>query len=101
MELPFVGRYAANAVLCFAFGKRRPIVDRNVIRIYERVFDTDLHYRSDETWQLAENVLPEENVQRFNLTLIDFAAQVCVARTPRCEVCLLTDICQYYASERA
>ena len=34
--LPGVGRYTAGAVLCFAFGKRAPILDTNVQRVLER-----------------------------------------------------------------
>ena len=36
--LPGVGRYTAGAVLCFAFGKRAPILDTNVQRVLERIF---------------------------------------------------------------
>lgn len=42
LELPYVGKYAANATFCFAFGHHRPIVDSNVIRIYNRVFDVGI-----------------------------------------------------------
>lgn len=38
MELPRVGRYVANATLCFARCDRLPVLDRNVERVYSRVF---------------------------------------------------------------
>ena len=38
MELPRVGRYVANATLCFARNDRLPVLDRNVERVYSRVF---------------------------------------------------------------
>lgn len=38
LELPSVGRYAANAVAVVAFGQRRPVIDANLARIYGRVF---------------------------------------------------------------
>jgi len=42
LELPYVGPYAANATLCFAFDERRPIVDANVVRVFNRAFGLDL-----------------------------------------------------------
>lgn len=59
LELPYVGRYAANATLCFAFGEHRPIVDANVVRVYNRVLGKNYHYRDEAAWEFAEEVLPE------------------------------------------
>jgi A/G-specific adenine glycosylase len=98
LELPYVGRYAANATLCFAFGEPRPIVDANVIRIYNRIFDTDFDYRDEAAWQFAEEVLPETDTREFNLAILDFAAEICVPKTPNCEECFFTDQCSYYRS---
>jgi len=57
LELPYVGRYAANATLCFAFGEPRSIVDANVVRVYNRIFDTDFDYRDEEVWGFDTNSL--------------------------------------------
>src|SRR5207247_481934 len=60
--LPGVGRYTAGAVLCFAFGKRAPILDTNVQRVLERVFvrrpATTPGAMQKRLWRLAEAVLP-------------------------------------------
>jgi A/G-specific adenine glycosylase len=96
LELPYVGRYAANATLCFAFGEPRPIVDANVVRVYNRIFDTDFDYRDEEAWQFAEEVLPEADAWEFNLAILDFAAEICAPKTPNCEECFFTDRCGYY-----
>lgn len=95
MNLPYIGRYGANAVLCFAFDEARPIVDRNIIRIYDRVFDLELDYRSDEAWDFAEWMLPGSEVQLYNFALLDFGAQVCSA-PPDCGVCFANGYCIYY-----
>ena len=98
LELPNVGRYAANATLCFAFGEPRAIVDANVVRVYNRFFGADFDYRVEEAWAFATEVLPEHDVQEFNLALLDFAAEICTPKTPRCEDCFLTEWCDYYQS---
>ena len=42
LELPYVGRYAANAAPCFAFDEQRAIVDANVVRAFNRAFGMEL-----------------------------------------------------------
>lgn len=74
LELPYVGKYAANATLCFAFGQPRAIVDANVVRVYERAFGLDLSTTDSEAWELAQELLPEDTARRFNLALLDFGA---------------------------
>lgn len=96
-ELPYVGPYAANATLCFAFGEPRPILDTNVVQIYERAFGVELRVDSPESWAFAESMLPETEVRRYNLALLDFGAMVCVSGTPRCEICFFTGYCRYYS----
>ena len=72
-ELPGVGRYTADAVACFAFGRDVVPVDTNVARVRERTgeaFDA-----------------------RCAQALMDLGATVCLARVPRCEVCPLAASC--------
>lgn len=99
LELPYVGRYAANATLCFAFGEPRPIVDANVVRVYNRIFDKAFDYRDEEAWSFAAAVLPVERARRFNLAILDFAAEVCAPKVPNCDQCFFTDSCHYYQSQ--
>src|SRR5436305_150039 len=72
-ELPGVGRYTADAVACFAFGRDVLPVDVNVRRVQERTGHTF-------TSQSAQ-------------ALMDLGAKVCLARIPRCGLCPLADRC--------
>jgi A/G-specific adenine glycosylase len=72
-ELPGVGRYTADAVACFAFGRDVLPVDVNVRRVQERTGATF-------TSAAAQ-------------ALMDLGATVCLARVPRCELCPLADGC--------
>lgn len=98
LELPYVGRYAANATLCFAFGEPRPIVDANVVRVYNRMFDKKYDYRDEAVWSFADAVLPVDEAQRFNLAILDFAAMICAPKVPNCENCFFNHSCHYYES---
>lgn len=95
LELPYVGKYAANATLCFAFGQPKAIVDANVVRVYERIFDKQLDTRDTETWNLAQCLLPEDEAQKFNMALLDFAAAICKPQTPDCDSCFLRHQCNF------
>lgn len=96
LELPYVGRYAANATLCFAFGQKRAIVDDNVARVYGRSFGVNLNPQSDVAWEFAEQLLPSGKFRMYNLGLLDFGALVCKSGTPRCDSCFYTSNCQYF-----
>lgn len=102
LELPFVGRYAAAATLCFAFGEARAVVDVNVVRIYGRVFG--FNWESDQdshAWEFAEEMLPDDQAQEYNIALLDFGAAMCTASNPSCSVCPLSGICEYFQKENA
>ena len=94
-----VGEYISNAVLCFAFKKRIPIVDTNVLRVYKRVFNVKSQKsrpRTDkEIWDFAEKMLPKENYVEYNYALLDFASDICRAKNPLCEICPIKSICVY------
>jgi A/G-specific adenine glycosylase len=72
-ELPGVGRYTADAVACFAFGRPVLPVDVNVARVSERTG----HEFSPAAAQ----------------ALMDLGKTVCLARVPRCDVCPLAGSC--------
>jgi A/G-specific adenine glycosylase len=100
LDLPHVGPYVANATLCFGYDQRSPIVDANVARLYSRVFDLDARddqlHEDDYLWDFAESLLPTESCRSYNLTLLDFGAEVCTAQSPDCESCPLNELCEYY-----
>jgi A/G-specific adenine glycosylase len=72
-ELPGVGRYTADAVACFAFGRDVLPEDVNVRRVRERTGATF-------TSAAAQ-------------ALMDLGATVCLARVPRCGACPLEGGC--------
>lgn len=99
MKLPGVGRYIANAVLCFAYHRDAALVDTNIIRIIERVFSVRSRKprpREDRAlWKWAGTLVPVGRAVRYNRALLDFAASICTAAKPKCEDCPLQFICDY------
>ena len=97
MKLPGVGKYTARSICANAFGQREPILDTNVIRILERFFgivaSSRVKSRCSVLWSAVEQIAPQTDTSRWNLTLLDFGAKVCTAQKPRCTCCLLQEQC--------
>lgn len=95
-QLPGVGAYIANAVLCFAFGRDRPLLDTNVIRVIHRVFSIPIppdSHKKKKLWDLMERIVPHDEAREFNLAILDLGALICKARKPEHDKCPLKDIC--------
>jgi A/G-specific adenine glycosylase len=105
LSLTGIGNYISNAVLCFAFKKRVPIVDTNVIRIYKRVFNlvsSRSRPRTDrKIWDFAGRMLPKDCYVEYNYAILDFASEICKTMEPSCKICPMRKICHYHLiSER-
>lgn len=98
-ELPGVGPYTANAVLCFASGKNVALVDTNTIRVLGRVFSfrsKKLRARDDPgVWAFATSLVPAGKSISYNRAVLDLAALLCTYRNPHCPACPLRNICDY------
>lgn len=99
LELPGVGNYIANAVLCFAFDQKLPILDTNVIRVISRAFSFKSRRkraRDDPImWQVATRLVPDNSVRSFNFALLDLASIICLPKNPKCPLCPLVSLCDY------
>ena len=98
MKLPHIGIYSAHAIACFAFGHPVPIVDLSIVRVLSRLSGiepaTDIR-RAPKVWAIAQTLLPEAEVKEHNYGLLDFAADICKARSPRCDECPIACNCAY------
>lgn len=104
LDLPHVGLYTAAAIACFAFDRRNPVVDENVLRVLGRLTGQDFardNRRSIEVWQLAWAILPQRDSRQHNLGILDFAAQICTAHSPKCGECAISSTCNYYLQNTA
>ena len=94
VKLPGVGRKTANVVLNIAFGVPVIAVDTHIFRVSNR---TGLAPGpdADSVADLLEKVTPVRFKLHAHHWLILHGRYVCVARKPKCPVCVIADICRY------
>ncbi len=92
VTLPGVGRKTGNVVRSVGYDLPGLPVDTHVGRLARRL---RLTKEADPVKvELDLNrLVPEEDRGRFSLRLIEHGRRVCLARRPRCDVCLLADVC--------
>jgi endonuclease III len=88
-----VARKTANIVLGNSFGVVEGIaVDTHVKRLANRIgFSTEKD--PDKIEQDLMRLIPKERWFGFTYVLIDHGRAVCVAKKPRCEDCVISDLC--------
>lgn len=102
--LPGVGHYAAAVIATVCQGRRCPVVDANVVRIYARFFGltvNDSTRRARSFHNLADALLPSTRERRrlYFWALMDFGALVCTPSNPRCPGCPLSGRCQSFRQD--
>lgn len=99
LELPGVGRKIANLLMGELYNAPGVIVaDTHCIRLSNRLGFADSKDPAKVEFRLREIVPPDESM-RFCHTLVHHGRQVCHARNPECEKCVVKDCCKEY-SER-
>jgi endonuclease III len=93
-SLPGAGRKTANVVLNMAFGERTMAVDTHVFRVANRTGLAPGKTPLDVELGL-EKIIPPEFMLHAHHWLILHGRYTCLARQPRCDVCLINDLCRW------
>jgi endonuclease-3 len=92
LRLPGVARKTANVVIAERGQAEGIVVDTHVRRLSQRLGLT----REEDPVKIERELVklvPREYWNAFPHLLITHGRRVCLARTPRCEVCVLNDLC--------
>jgi len=92
VRLPGVGRKTANVVAAERGATQGIVVDTHVRRLSQRLGFT----RQDDPVKIERDLMrlvPREDWARFPHLLIWHGRRVCIARRPRCEDCVVNELC--------
>lgn len=98
VKLPGVGRKTANVVASVIYDKPAMAVDTHVFRVSNRLGLTKAKTPLQSEQQLIKHI-PEQYVATAHHWLILHGRYTCLARTPKCEECKLTEWCQYFKTK--
>lgn len=93
-NLPGVGRKTANVVVSNAFGQPAIAVDTHVYRVANRIGIANAKNVLETEKQLMDRI-PRDKWSRAHHWLIHHGRQVCSARKPACDRCVLLPWCNY------
>jgi endonuclease-3 len=102
VKLPGVGRKTANVITSVVDKQPNMAVDTHVFRVSRRIglvpstATTPLAVEKE----LIKNI-PEKLIHKSHHWLILHGRYICLARTPRCELCGLRPACRYYKQVKA
>lgn len=97
-KLPGVGRKTANVIASVVFNKPAMAVDTHVFRVAARIGLSVNSKTPLETERQLVEYFPEELLPLAHHWLILHGRYICLARSPKCEKCGLTDVCAFYNS---
>ena len=92
-SLPGVARKTARCVMLYALGSETCPVDAHVWRVMKR-----LGVAPDKPWSEPASRRLEESIPRdirasLHVTLVAHGREICQARFPRCQECVLQNLC--------
>jgi endonuclease-3 len=93
-----VGPKTAAIVLLFALGKPAFPVDTHIYRVSGRLGLRPPKMSVEAAHSHLGSLFRPEDYFALHLNLIRHGREICQARKPKCPVCPLTDLCDYYQS---
>jgi endonuclease-3 len=100
VALPGVGPKTASCVLLFSLGAPVMPVDTHIHRIATRVGLIPAGTGADAAHAILTAMIPPRRMLEAHLLLIQHGRTTCTARRPRCEECVLLDLCDYGRATR-
>ena len=95
-KLPGIGEYTSSAIASFAYGKEELIIDTNIERFINRIFNVKIEDLSTKkTKYLGEKIFPAKNRGDFAQAIMDFSNDYCTKINPKCKVCIISKYCNY------
>lgn len=100
ITLPGVGRKTANVIVSVVFNQAAMAVDTHVFRVSARLGLTTAAKTPLETEKQLMKFIPTEYVATAHHWLILHGRYTCLARSPKCHECGLSNYCKFFGSKK-
>ena len=98
--LPGVGRKTANVIVSVIFNQPAMAVDTHVFRVSARIgLTTNAKNPLQTEQQLVKNI-PSADIHIAHHWLILHGRYTCIARSPKCDECGITQWCKYFETSQ-
>ena len=91
-----VGPKTRAIVLLFSLGMPAFPVDTHVHRVTKRLGLIGRRTSREQAQVELAKLVPENEYYNFHINLIEHGRAICVARKPKCAVCPIRSLCDYY-----
>lgn len=95
-----VGPKTAACVLMFACGMPVLPVDTHVYRVSQRIGLIGAKTNAERAHTELEELVEPDKRYSFHIYLITHGRQICKAQRPLCEICVVSQWCNYYQGSR-
>ena len=94
LKLPGVGRKSANLIMGDVYGKPAIVTDTHCIRLANRIGLVNNITEPGKVEAALWKIVPPEDGNDLCHRFVDHGREICTARNPKCELCVLNDICK-------
>ena len=99
LSLSGVGRKTANLILGDVYGKSALVIDTHAMRLTKRIGLTKEEDPVKIEFDLKKFVPPEYGIHLCH-QLVFHGRKVCTARNPKCDICPVNMLCNYYKNKK-
>jgi endonuclease-3 len=96
LQFKGVGPKTASIVLLFSLGKPAFPVDTHIQRVSGRIGLRPEKMSNEQAHRHLAELFPPETYKSVHLNLIRLGREVCHPRNPRCNICVLQVLCDFY-----
>ena len=98
VKLPGVGRKIANMLVGDIYGKSAVVCDTHMMRIMGRLgFYPEKLRDAVRIEKMLREIIEDEDGSDLCHRVVILGREICDSRSPRCDACPLSDLCDYYA----
>lgn len=98
-KMPGVGRKTANVISSVIYNAPAMAVDTHVFRVSNRLGLTSKATTPLAVEKQLVKYLPQDKIHIAHHWLILHGRYICLARSPKCDICPITWFCKYYAQQ--